>query len=224
MRKISLVALAAVAALAAAPAQAASFISFTPGNGTIPAYIGANLAFSQDFATGATNGTAYVASGSESVGAGSDVRLYSSDVSGEAFGPPTGTGNFLAILDGTYKVAFGTSGVSVVSFLIGGLDSYNSVVLNFKSGPSITLNGTEIIGQLFDPTPNTGQTGRVTYDFGSGPKLDSIVFGSTSRTLELDGIVAAAPEPATWLMMILGFGLIGGSLRRRRGQGKLVAA
>ena len=26
----------------------------------------------------------------------------------------------------------------------------------------------------------------------------------------------AVPEPATWLMMILGFGLIGGALRRQR--------
>lgn len=223
MRKISIVALAAVAALSAAPAQAASFISFTPGNGTVPAYIGPSLAFSQDFGTGATNGTAYAPSGSESVGGGSDVRLYSSDVSGEAFGPPTGTGNFLAILDGSYNVAF-SSGVSVISFLIGGLDSYNSVVLNFADATTITLNGREIIGQPFVSTPNTGETGRVTYDFGSGPLLSNISFGSSQRTFELDGIVAAAPEPATWLMMILGFGLVGGALRRRRGVGSLAAA
>lgn len=30
------------------------------------------------------------------------------------------------------------------------------------------------------------------------------------------GIVAAVPEPATWAMMIVGFGLVGGALRRRK--------
>ena len=31
-----------------------------------------------------------------------------------------------------------------------------------------------------------------------------------------DGTIAPAPEPATWAMMVLGFGAVGGSLRRRR--------
>lgn len=35
--------------------------------------------------------------------------------------------------------------------------------------------------------------------------------------------VAAVPEPATWAMMLVGFGLVGGALRRR-GIGKLAAA
>ena len=30
--------------------------------------------------------------------------------------------------------------------------------------------------------------------------------------------VGAVPEPATWAMMIVGFGLVGGALRRRRPQ------
>lgn len=32
----------------------------------------------------------------------------------------------------------------------------------------------------------------------------------------IDSIAVAAPEPATWLMMILGFGLVGSQLRRRK--------
>lgn len=35
---------------------------------------------------------------------------------------------------------------------------------------------------------------------------------------------AAVPEPSTWLMMILGFGLAGGALRRRKAAGALAAA
>jgi hypothetical protein len=31
--------------------------------------------------------------------------------------------------------------------------------------------------------------------------------------------MAAVPEPGTWAMMLLGFGAIGFSMRRRRGKG-----
>ena len=34
-------------------------------------------------------------------------------------------------------------------------------------------------------------------------------------------MLAAVPEPATWAMLIMGFGLAGGALRRRRMQGRL---
>ena len=33
--------------------------------------------------------------------------------------------------------------------------------------------------------------------------------------------LASVPEPATWAMMIMGFGLIGGAYRTRRTQGKV---
>ncbi len=53
------------------------------------------------------------------------------------------------------------------------------------------------------------------------------VFGFTDA--DLAGFVpqqfaAAAPEPATWAMMILGLGLVGGVLRRRRGTAELLLA
>lgn len=40
------------------------------------------------------------------------------------------------------------------------------------------------------------------------------LLGNTGRTVY--GIAAAIPEPATWAMMIAGFGLVGGAARRRR--------
>jgi hypothetical protein len=30
------------------------------------------------------------------------------------------------------------------------------------------------------------------------------------------GLTASVPEPATWAMMIVGFGMVGGALRRRQ--------
>lgn len=40
---------------------------------------------------------------------------------------------------------------------------------------------------------------------------------------EIRGQLAAVPEPATWGMIIVGFGAIGGTMRRRRGSGTTVA-
>lgn len=38
-----------------------------------------------------------------------------------------------------------------------------------------------------------------------------------SISFSLNGVTGAVPEPATWAMMILGFGLVGAALRQRRG-------
>lgn len=39
--------------------------------------------------------------------------------------------------------------------------------------------------------------------------------GSTTYNFELPSAIGAVPEPATWAMMIAGFGLVGGAIRRR---------
>jgi hypothetical protein len=45
-------------------------------------------------------------------------------------------------------------------------------------------------------------------------------FSSYAGTLELGGV----PEPAVWGMMLLGFGLVGSSMRSRKGKGTVVYA
>lgn len=58
-----------------------------------------------------------------------------------------------------------------------------------------------------------------TYSFVAGGPSTTLSFASqdaTSFGAALDNVsVAAVPEPATWAMMILGFGFVGGSMRRR---------
>lgn len=213
---VSTVAFAAPSLAAPPPA-----ITFTPSVGTIPSYV--QHPTIRNFGTGAVNGTPYIPGAGESaVGL---VNLYSSNVPGEAIGPPTGTGNFLAIMGGFYAINFGSTGAQFVSFLIGGLDSYNSVTLTFLDGTSQTLTGRQIIGQsnAGEPT-NSGETGRVSYDFGGHSSLSTIIFFSSQRTFEIDEIATAAPEPTTWAMMILGFGIVGGALRRKRRDGSRALA
>ncbi|AYJ88032.1 PEP-CTERM sorting domain-containing protein [Sphingomonas paeninsulae] len=59
---------------------------------------------------------------------------------------------------------------------------------------------------------------------GGGSAIVKAVFGSTQAAFEIDNLVTAAPEPATWGMMILGFGLAGAQLRSRRRSAKLAVA
>jgi hypothetical protein len=51
------------------------------------------------------------------------------------------------------------------------------------------------------------------FNFGTF-NLTSIVSGSS--TLRISAATPAVPEPATWGMMMLGFGALGGAMRRQR--------
>ncbi len=52
----------------------------------------------------------------------------------------------------------------------------------------------------------------------AGSMLESFAFESNANQAITAPSVAAVPEPATWAMMIGGFGLIGGTMRSRRRQ------
>lgn len=58
------------------------------------------------------------------------------------------------------------------------------------------------------------------FSFTATGASSTLAFTSTTATAfgpALDGVsVAAVPEPATWAMMIFGFGLVGAAMRRRR--------
>jgi choice-of-anchor C domain-containing protein len=58
------------------------------------------------------------------------------------------------------------------------------------------------------------------FSFTANSNLTTLSFGSATQSAfgpALDNVsIAAVPEPGTWLMMIVGFGLLGGMLRGRR--------
>jgi hypothetical protein len=61
--------------------------------------------------------------------------------------------------------------------------------------------------------------------FGFGTLPTGVTYSSASGVfLKGDPIVAAVPEPASWSMLITGFGLIGGTLRRGRRQPRVATA
>jgi hypothetical protein len=123
--------------------------------------------------------------------------------------------------DSTFQL--NTGSLSSLSFYLGSLDSYNTI--SFYSGA--TLIGSFTGSQLTIPNPANGdQTAgdtnrRYFFTFGAADAVNRVVFNTTQPAFEFDNIAAAissVPEPSTWAMMMLGFGLIGFSLRSNRRQ------
>ncbi len=90
--------------------------------------------------------------------------------------------------------------------------------------------GCAIGNGIMDPTFCFGQTGYVTgldlaaYDaIGYNLSVNALTYNQTS-TASIYSQFAAVPESATWMMMIGGFGLIGGSMRRRSTKVKFAVA
>lgn len=82
------------------------------------------------------------------------------------------------------------------------------------------------VGSLSDSFTHTGGTNAnlawVFYSnsFTAGSASTTLTFtntaGATNEGVFLDAVsVTAVPEPSTWAMLILGFGLLGGAMRRR---------
>jgi hypothetical protein len=73
-------------------------------------------------------------------------------------------------------------------------------------------------------TPNAGYFKQIALTFGSGENvgLDNLRF--QTRAITSLPNVPAVPEPATWAMMLTGFGLMGGVMRRRSVRTRFVAS
>lgn len=190
---------------ATAPAQAAPTITFFAGSGaTAP---GTTVfqdfeGFAADSAIG-TNAYAF------STHNGSGAR--------PAYGS---TGNFGAVLaGGSWTIDFAAA--SVFAFVLGSLDTYNSLTLFFQDGTSLLYQGGQIVNDMGFPSGDqiSGETnGVVRFSTGAGPAIVGARFASGGISFEFDNLAStvAVPEPATWGMMLLGFGALGTMLRRRR--------
>lgn len=190
---------------ATAPAQAAPTITFFAGSGaTAP-----GTTVFQDFegfaANSAIGTNAYATSVHDSNGAR------------PAYGS---TGNFGAIrAGGSWTVDFAAA--SVFAFVLGSLDTYNALTLFFQDGSSLLYQGGQIINDMSFPSGDqiSGETnGVVRFSTGTGPAIVGARFQSSGNAFEFDNLAStvAVPEPATWGMMLLGFGALGTILRRRR--------
>jgi hypothetical protein len=121
----------------------------------------------------------------------------------------TGPGfvNLLASLDGgafTTIATFAQSGTNDLyqNLTFGALTAVNNIEFRLMAANTTSANG---------GTVAPGGTFRV----------ENYVSGVTTTPVSINGTVApsavaAVPEPATWAMMIVGFGLVAGAMRRRQ--------
>jgi hypothetical protein len=128
--------------------------------------------------------------------------------------------------DNTYRddfeLLFGTTSLFRGTFNLGG--GGNNVIVANSGGATLsnyTYNGFFQGGFIDFSVPISLAAGSNSFTFaytapgpanGGGQPLSDEGFTIDNVSL----VAGAVPEPATWAMMILGFGVIGGAMRRRR--------
>ncbi len=111
-----------------------------------------------------------------------------------------------------------TPSLKSISFYWGSVDDYNSLdVLDTGGNVLLTITGNHLPQQGGDQfIPSTNRRVFISWD-GTGSAIGGLTFRSTGVAFEFDDIAASAvPEPATWALLISGFGMVGMAARRRR--------
>ena len=121
----------------------------------------------------------------------------------------------------------GLSGTTTIEGLVlggsifGGLVIDGSLFINpapntvLFSGGGLTITLNEQILSANGITTNAINIGFDDFLLGTELKDGSIIIASTSASVT-QGANGAVPEPATWAMMLIGFGAVGVSMRRRK--------
>ncbi len=212
MRNLLLGTLAALTT--AAPAHAVTFSSVgavATANGPQDPGFAANETVLADFDHAPLNGVTLTVTG--------PAGFYSGSYSGLAAAPAGDTSRYLALgTGGMATLMLHTVKLSSLSVYLGSIDSYNAIdVLNRAGNIIKTWSGNDLPphdGNWLNSDTNR----RLFLSFAPGDDVGAVRFKSTGVAFEFDtiaGTVAGVPEPANWALMIGGFGMIGGAMRRR---------
>jgi hypothetical protein len=116
------------------------------------------------------------------------------------FTTPTGYNNVSAILNSTFNTSNPLTNLN-----------FNSVTLNNGT----TTTAFNIANGVFDSASR--EMIALTAGASNVLTINGTTFGDASYSGTLSfGQTAAVPEPATWALMLIGFGAVGFSMRRRR--------
>lgn len=197
--------LAAAAMFAAAPAFAQTTVTFI--NGGAPLAPGETLFADFDTTFGGISGSGYVIQ-TGSNGQGADPAV---GVQGD---------QYLAVLGGG-NASFTFAGLSQLSLDYGSADQYNLFTLTYADSTTQSFTGGALIAASANGNQSSPITnGRLTFTNNTNA-ITGLSLSSSRNSLEVDNFasISAVPEPATWGMMLIGFGAIGASMRRRRAAG-----
>jgi hypothetical protein len=209
MKKLALALMTTVATLSlASAADATVTVTATPG---CAVYCGPPVTFDFDTTFPLTLGGGIVGPGS---------------TDGQFAQPLGSTGQYFSVGPSTSTPANVTVGTDIASFSLiwGSVDTYNLLTLNTLAG-SYMFDGAYIASLIpgFADGDHTSPTSNPIVTFTlTGDDTQAVNFNMVSNTnaFEIDNIsISAVPEPATWAMMLFGFGAIGIATRRRRKSG-----
>lgn len=105
-----------------------------------------------------------------------------------------------------------------VSFYWGSIDDYNTLeVLDSGGNTLFTVTGAGLPAPVAANGNQTAPTSNRRVFFASDAvNIAGFRMTSTQFAFEIDTVAGAVPEPATWAMMVGGFGMMGFAARRRR--------
>jgi hypothetical protein len=201
----------------------------------------ANLIVNGGFETPGSPGNPVLGAGSDIGGwtvtgdPGNAVYYLRSDYVEPGITFPAHSGNFSVDLTGAgntsptngvfQSVATTIGSLYTLSFWVGNQAGFGGAVSGFYSTPStagLFINDTFVNNFTnANETAATANWKQFTYGFTATSANTKIAFLNNTPVIDnylgLDDVslTSAVPEPATWLMMIMGFGLVGGTMRRR---------
>lgn len=136
--------------------------------------------------------------------------------SGFGSGAPTNpvTGRFVATLDPVASFGATRTGLTVT-----GLNRPGTPFMAYDATQDMLTIGTEVDIGGFGITPGQIGWGLSILDAStSAYRGGAFIYTNTTRAFIANTVrLTAVPEPASWALMIAGFGAIGGAMRRGRG-------
>ena len=100
---------------------------------------------------------------------------------------------------------------AIGGFLSGCFQEASSRKQTFQQ-PVDGIFNSDVEGRSLKPLPG----GQTIYETGAFQKVFKFATNTDAYTLEFRSDVESAPEPASWALMLGGFGMIGGAMRVRR--------
>jgi hypothetical protein len=220
MRNVVVLGAMIAAAAGASVANASVVVSATPYDLSAPDGLGVLVDFDHGLPNGFTlTGEGYLIQSGDN-GLGAAPAAGPSDTSDDNTA-------YLSIYGGWAKL-LGTTAFHNVSLFWGSMDNYNSLDLLDASGNVFKT----ILSADVPAGGNGDQLGGWTnqrVNIASTDSIYGVQFRSTTPAFEADNIFfsgrdqgehlnvgGAVPEPASWALMLGGFGMVGGALRSRR--------